>query len=357
MRILFVSRDNGGAKQSIPTTLLALERGHEVGLVLEGLAGDRFQDAGLFGSGSKAKLLFRGLENSFETPFSVEAGPVLKKFRPDVVVTTRSWPTSLESLFGCAANEVGIPLVLMEDFWNGHRSYLAKPNTIITLDEYAEKLVRRSHPSVRTVIAGNPGVMELDQIGITEEVRTRVEELRARFGRVFVFAGGNPQQMTVELQLLIECLKITKNWCLVSRPHPTIAKSEKEPGVKWSDFWNNMLKPFGEQIVSVECKMGESLASLADATFSGFSLMLNTAAYARRAAISLETEACARALSETVGLAEVPIVALGCAHTLGEPCDLDSRQLIRPADEANLAKLKPFAPAVAFGAIENLVQK
>lgn len=356
MKIMFVSRDNGGAKMSVPTAQLALDKGHEVGLVVEGLAADRFQEAGLFNAGSKAKLLFRGTENHRKMPFSVEPAPILLDyFRPDVVVATRSFRDSLESVFDQAANETGIPLVLMEDFWAGFRSYAAQPDTIVTLDEYAEKLAKESHPDARAVIAGNSTVIPPEQMSIPAEVQAEVEDFRSRFGRVFVFAGGNARQMTAELELLIECLELTRNWCLISRPHPTIAKSEKEPGLKWSDFWNGMLKKFGERIVTVECKNGDHLAAICDATISGFSLMLNTAAYARRAAISLETEIGKRELFNSVGLSEVPIVALGCASSLGEPCSLDP--LVRPAAEENLAKLKPFNSRIALEAIESAVQK
>jgi len=352
LKLLFVSRDNGGAKMSVPVIQLAIEAGHEVGLVVEGLAADRFQEAGLFGPGSKAKLLFKGTENHREMPFSVGTGPVLKKFGPDVVVVTRSFLDSLESQFGVIANGFEIPVVLMEDFWNGHRSCMAKPNIIVTLDEYAERLARKSHPDAKIVIAGNPTVIDVNQDTIPVEVRARVEELRAKFGRVFIFAGGNPFEMTEELQLLSECLKLTENWCLISRPHPTIAKSEKEPGVKWSDFWGDMLKPFGERIVSVDCKVGDHLAMLCDATISGFSLMLNTAAYSRRAAISLQTEIGTAELKKSVGLTEVPIVKLGCAGKVSKPCNLDP--FVQAASEKNLAKLKPFDPKIALEAIESL---
>lgn len=341
---------------SVPTTKLAMEKSHEVGLVVEGLAADRFQDAGLFSSGSKAKLLFRGTENHQKMPFSVKPEPLLENFQPDIVVVTRSFPDSLESVFGQAANKMRIPVVLMEDFWNGHKSWPAEPSTVVTLDEYAAELASKTHPTAQVVVAGNPTVIPPEQMDIPAEVRAKVEELRARFGRVFIFAGGNPEQMTIELQLLIECLKLTKNWCLISRPHPTIARGEKEPGLKWSDFWNDMLKPLGERIVSVECKMGDHLAMLCDATISGFSLMLNTAAYARKAAISLQTEKGKEELFNSVGLLEVPIAALGCVRLLNEPCDLDVAGLIQQADENKLARLKPFDPVVALEAIEQSVQ-
>ncbi|OHB16207.1 MAG: hypothetical protein A2431_02245 [Candidatus Zambryskibacteria bacterium RIFOXYC1_FULL_39_10] len=351
MKILFVSRDNGGAKMSVPTAKLALDRGHEILIVVEGLAADRFQEAGFFNYDSKAKLVFKGPENQKEISFSVEAHSVLVKFRPDVVVATRSVPDSLESIFGEAANTLGIPLVLMEDYWGCCQLYKARPDVVVTLDEYARELAEMSYPNMRVIIAGNPTVIE--KMSIPDEVERRVEELRSQFGRVIVFAGGNPQEMTVELQLLIECLKLTEDWCLISRPHPTIAKSDKEPGLKWADYWNGMLSQFGEHIVSVDCKLGDALAVLCDATISGFSLMLNTAAYARRAAISLETEIGKQLLFQSGGLTEVPIVKLGCAQSLKEPCDLGP--FIRSADEISLAKLKPFDPAIALKAIESLV--
>lgn len=354
-KILIVSRDNVGAKMSVPTALLALERGHEVGLVVEGLAADRFQDAGLFNVGSKAKLLFKGPVDVREVPFSVDPDAILKQFVPDVVVATRSFPFSLESQIGVSANKRGIPVVLFEDFWNGNQSFLAKPDMIVTMDEYAAKLAASSHPSSNVVVAGNPTVIDISLDSIPDDVRSRVRELRSKFGRVLIFAGGNPDQMTAELEILIECLRITERWCLISRPHPTIAKGEKEPGLKWSSFWNGMLAEFGERIVPADCKVGDHLAVLCDATISGFSLMLNTAAYARKAAISIQTEKGREELFASVKLSEVPIVALGCAGEITQPCNLDA--LIQPADEVDLMKLKPFDHTMALDTIEALIGK
>jgi len=116
---------------SIPTSLLALER-HEIGLVLEGLAAGRFQEAGLLGPTSKARLLFKGSENVSEVPFSVDTDAVIKKFAPDVVVTTRSIPESLEGQFGLAANRANIPVVLMEDYWGCCQLYKARPDVVVT---------------------------------------------------------------------------------------------------------------------------------------------------------------------------------------------------------------------------------
>lgn len=341
---------------SLPTAQLALERGHEVLLVVEGLAADRFQEAGFFNSDSKAKLVLKGPEDHRETSFAVDAKSVLMKLRPDVVVATMSFPDSLEVVFGKAANELGIPLVLLEDYWGGHkRLSTAKPDVLIAVDEYAQTLAEGNQQNYRIVIAGNPTVFDPNQAEISAEVRERVEGLRAKFGRVFIFAGGAPEQMTEELKLLIKCLRLTKDWCLIARPHPTVARSEKEPGLKWSEYWNEMLAEFGEQIVSVDCKAGDQLAMLCDATIAGFSMMLNTAASAGRAAISLNTEAGRKELSKTGDFPEVPIVALGCARTLLEPCDLDAAGLMEPIGEENLAKLRPFDPMIALRAIEDLV--
>lgn len=360
MKILFVSRDNGGAKLSVPTILEFLrylrKTDYEISVVVEGLAADRFQDADFFASYSSVKLLFRGLENASLTPFSVDADSVLKKFMPDVVVITRSIPDSLESQFGVAANKARIPVVLMEDYWAGHRTSLARPDVLVTLDEYAEKLAVQHYGSgTRVVVAGNPTVIEPHKIDIPREVRDRVDELRTRFKRVFVFAGAGIEQTTAELKLLRKCLKRTNDWCLVVRPHPTLAKSEKEPGLSWGSYWNDMFKEFGERIVSVESRMGDPLAVLADATISGTSLMLNTAAYARRAAISPQTEIAKKELL-SIGLTEVPIVGLGCGRALYEPCDLDAGGFLEPTPKNCLARLKSFDPSVAVEAIESLVR-
>lgn len=353
MRIIFVSRDNGGAKQSVPLALLAMKKGHEVGIVVEGLAVDRFNDAGFFKSELKAKTFFKGYVSK---PSRIEAGPILNEFKPDAVVITRSNLDSLENEFGLTANKSGIPVVLLEDYWAGHLTSRARPDLIVTLDEYAEELARKSHTNAKIIIAGNPAFISPDQAEIPFKVRNKFKELRAKFGRVFVYAGGERKQMTAELDLLSKCLRLTKNWCLIVRLHPLEAEKEKETGIKEGRDQDNLLKEFGERIVMVEFKMGDPLAILADATFSGSSTMLNTAAYARKASISIRTELGVKALKE-IGLTELPLIRLKCVRQLRSPCNLDDLGFIQPAEESNLARLKPFDAGLALKAIEAIAAR
>lgn len=355
MKILFVSRDNGGAKQSVPTALLALKNGHEVGIVVEGLAIERFKDAGFFKPRSKAELLFKG---SISKPSRIKAGQILEKFKPDRVVITRSQLDSLESKFGLAANKAGIPLIMLEDYWAGYITSQARPDVIVTLDEYAQELARRAYPKIKIVIAGNPAFISLDKIKIPFEVRKKFKELRQKFSRVFLYAGGEKKQMMAELRLLSECLRLTQNWCLIVRPHPLEVQKDKQNKIKGNSGWSFILKEFGERIVTVKSDSGDNLAMLADATFSGSSTMLSTAAYAHKAAISIHTDLGDNVLKE-MKLTALPLISLKCARQLRSPCDLDKFRFIQPAEKADLNKLQPFNVSLALEAIENtdLVQR
>src|SRR3989338_5723098 len=101
----------GASEMSMPLAELAHDNGHEVILILEGLAAENYDRLnGTRFTSNKAMLpvLFRGTMNFQDFPFTL-AETLLKKAKPDVVVTTMSSPINLEDRIGATANKLDIP--------------------------------------------------------------------------------------------------------------------------------------------------------------------------------------------------------------------------------------------------------
>lgn len=213
-------------------------------------------------------------------------------------------------------------------------------------------LVRASYADrCGVVIAGNPSVKEVIPSSATID---EMGSLRQDYDRVFLFVGASPEPTTAELELLIECLKQTKDdWCLVPAFHPKHAKAEKD-GVPYQDVWRDRLSVFGDRIVSVpSAKNSDELAVCCDATFAAHSLTLISAVVGGRQAASLWTPASEASLSRQVGLLTFPLVSMGLPQ-IREVVPLDSIPMV-PAGLS--AKLQPFDPNVALNAILDLVMK
>ena len=78
---LFVSKDMGGANVAIPLARLTSEASYRRVVIAEGLAADRYEDAGL-------RLYFKGTTNFSDEPFSLDARGIVERLKPTVVVTT-----------------------------------------------------------------------------------------------------------------------------------------------------------------------------------------------------------------------------------------------------------------------------
>ncbi|MDQ5950276.1 MAG: hypothetical protein QG585_218, partial [Patescibacteria group bacterium] len=340
MKILFVTKDLGAANAAIPVALLAREQGLNLHVLAEGKSIQSWKSAGfVLGFASE------GQEFPDGRTFPMIAKDFFIDDKPDVAVVTQSSPCYLEQKMALQANDAGVPVAFIEDFWAGHRRTTAKPDLVLTLDEAGADLARASYADgCEVVIAGNPSVKEvipssatLDEMGI----------LRQGYDRVFLFVGASPEPTTAELELLIECLKQTKdNWCLVPAFHPKHAQAMKD-GVLCQDIWQGMLAIFGDRIVSIpSAKNSDELAVLCDATFAAHSLTLISAVVGGRQAASLWTPASEASLSRQVGLLTFPLVSMGLPQ-IREVVSLDSVPMV-PASLS--AKLRPFDPNVALEA-------
>ena len=334
--LLFVAKDMGSSNVTLDLALKCVAEGHEVHAVTEGLASKRYILGGI-------TPRFVGTVNFKTEPFTLDVPKMLEALKPDVVVTGLGSPINLEGAFGVVSNALGMPLVECEDFWNGHSRSAANPDLLLTLDEYAAELMRKSHPRTTVEIVGNPGVAGY-------ELAPEVVGLRRHFDRVFVYPGGG-DYTTDEIRFLAACLKQTShNWCLIARFHQKWMK-EKNPadGRPYGDMWKEMLQEFRERVVYLDSvKVTETIVAAADGTFSGFSTLLTTSAFHNCPTGSLHLPSVMASLKAQANLNEVPIVKLGCAHSLAEPVDLAG---LAPPPPENVAKLKPYNVDAAYAAL------
>lgn len=231
-RILFVSKDMGGANVTVPLALQALRRGDDVVAVVEGLAAARYEKWGLI-------PYFKGTVNFKEEPFTLDSQAMLKRINPDLVVVSAGFPINLEHQFASAANAYGIPFVAAEDFWGGSsRLQETRPSLILTPDEYGVALAHKRFGNVPACAVGNSGISDAEP---RVEAFHFFSELRKRYSAVFAFVGGEGYT-TADIMLLSSCLERTHaNWCLIPRLHP---KCEKNliPGTQemYGEMWRGM---------------------------------------------------------------------------------------------------------------------
>mgnify|MGYP001612388079 FL=1 len=102
VKALFCSKDLGSASMIIPLANEWKRLGNEVVVISEGLAGAKFQEAGL-------PIFFRGTENFVSAPFTLDVEAALKAIQPSVVVVGESAPCHLEKQLAKGANALSIP--------------------------------------------------------------------------------------------------------------------------------------------------------------------------------------------------------------------------------------------------------
>ncbi len=347
MRIMSVSSDQGGTNVVLPVTRLARQQGHEVYVMAGGKGLGSYDQAAV-------QVNFRGTSEPIAKPKDFKAVALLKNVKPDIVLIGQGSPPKGMGLdwqidVGRAANELNIPIATINDFWNGHsRLDDVRLDLVGALDDYDVELIGSVVP---TVISGNPGVVDVE---VPAALHQEVENIRRQHEAVWVFAGGGPEETTAELELLLQSLALTKllRPALVPRFHPKYAGAvNPQTNEPWRSLWERMLAPLGAQVVTLATPSitGEHVAGACDATFSGFSTMLTTAAYARQGAVSLWTNVSRASLKRQSGLDQVPIVALGCAKQIEQPKDLTDA--VSLTCQVNRDKLKPFNPTLVLSSL------
>lgn len=355
-RILFVAKDNGCASVTEQVAVLAREGGHEVFIALEGLAMARYE---VLGIPIYELPNYIGAVNFKEPSCPAEtyavhnfsAAEILKKIRPDLVVTGVGSPINIQRDIAEEATRRGIPLVLCEDFWSkipGHFDIAkVKPSLVLTVDGYSAELSKPFFSGAEYHVVGNPGVKK---VPVPQEVETQLHAIRDEgFERLYIFAGGGASA-TNELSLLLQCLEQTSGrWCIIPRFHPKVAQWTV-PGEHrtYGELWKEFLKPFSEHVRYVEAPSTDpiAVAPSADVLVSGFSTLMTTAAHYRKQVICLKTPETIASLKAHGGhYTEIPQVALGLASEVTKPTDLS--QFGMPSVEA-LKKLVPYDAELAY---------
>lgn len=337
MRVLLVTKDLG-SKPVVDLGQAVRKHGHEAIVVCEGLSARLWFDAGF-------RPYIVGPEDPRLESFTVNALQTLDKFKPSVVITGRGDPIHLEQAFGLAANARNIPLVLLEDFWNGYRSSTAEPDMILTIDEYAASLARKGRPKAVVQIVGSAQVPQ--EIPFVSPPLPEIEALKKKYGPAVLFIGG---ETTEDLDLVIRCMEETRGFLMV-RFHPKHKVLPMSDGRTREDVWKGMLAaaPLGNRVIYDTTAKPELYIDNADVVCSGASLGLVSAICRGKPSVVLDTPGVSRVLERVVGLPIFPAASLGAAYAIQAPCDL--AEFIKKGPLENRSKLVPYDAELAYCAI------
>lgn len=248
----------------------------------------------------------------------------LNEMHPDLVILGESSPTNQEKLYGLASNRAGIPVVFLEDFWNGFtRLNPVVPDGILAADDLAARIAREKYPNANVVVVGHSTNYEAD---VPQELKLAMDELRDRHGGPVVVYGG--QIAVTDLDLLVACMQVTPG-CIIPCFHPKLVDAlHEETGRPKMHFWKRSLEPLGDRVIMKEAVPGLASATLpqlvaaADITASGYSSVLMMAAANNKLAVSLWNEEVKKNLLLESGLDRVPHVDLGLAVQVEDPINL-----------------------------------
>lgn len=334
-KVLFVTKDLAAQRIASLIRGSLAKRSIVTAIASEGLSTDAWQR-----SGFTPDFI---LSKTGETEGATEVAGVLEAFQPSMVVVGISSPINIELRFLAEANRRGIRTVALEDFHGGHRRLRSNaPHALVVQDRYAEQLARDSYGQAVQVIRG--GTSAIWQGEVDGELKKQIQNIRLTCAggsgcTIALFVSGSTLD---DLALAIASVKMTKNCALIPRFHPKVAKSIcPRTHVSFEQTWRAMLDESGvaHEFVGLGVKdETDQLASLADVTLSGFSLVLNVAAKFGKVAGSLRTAETLASLKEQVGLTDVPLVMMGMAHPITAPVDLST---LAPLGGDNLRSFDP----------------
>jgi len=334
-KALFVAKDLGSTNLVLPVAKKWRDGNGEYSVVVEGLAGKKFAEAGFI-------PFFQGTESFQKVPFTLDTSTTLDVLNPDVVVIGESAPINLEREFAIATKRKGTPLVVIDDLWGGFRRIGVIPDLVLTLDSLGlREVVENLPPHVQTSVVGNPGVPSAAEI---EMLRGRIPEIKSEIpgAPIIGYVGGGKDSALEELVLLKECLKLTpKPWQLLVAFHP-----------KWKDhiaIWREVLSGTEDLFYTSDLGIdGKDLVAVSHIVVAGISTLMTTAAALKKTVVCLSTPNVLSTVSQEAGLSEVPQVSLGLARAISRPTDLLS---VKPAGLETLRELKPYDPELAYESI------
>lgn len=354
---LFISKDLGGADVAIPLARLARDKGHNVVVIAEDLAAREFQRAGfsLYYDGG----IYDAQTQKREKRINPEA--MLRDIKPSAVVATCGNPINLEGQLAKAANALGIPLVLLEDFWGGSCHVNANPQLILTLDAIGADIIRKHRGDVPTAIVGNHAVKDIASIRITDELQAKMEQLRSRFQHVLVFVGGGPEYTGPTIALLNTSLRqTTASWVLIPQFHPKWINNMSPAGRPYGEIWSERFADLGERIAPFdgENENIDALIACCDMLLAPFSTTLATAVSLGKRAVSISTPESRKDMRQQMTIERHPLVPTGLVSEISAPQDLAPLLAAAPqSQEAVRQYLEPFDPQTALAALAPLFDK
>ena len=309
---------------AVPLALALLARSANVQVVVEGIAIKEFEQAGF-------NPVITGPLDFQKEHFNYNPATILQQLRPSVVVVGRSYPFNMEEQFARTAFELGIPLVLLQDYPGVHAIPDEEATLVLVAQEFADT------PLAGNVkVVGNHAVSMAD-VPVPPQAAAYFSGLRTRFEEIFMFACGDPEAATAELELFVAGMKnVGGSWCLLTRYHP------KHRGDSRQEKWAEVLATLGERVLPAEPKeldglSGEQLLGGVDVLVSGRSTLLVTAAARGIRAISLRTPITLRQNKEILGLEDIPMIRTACAIQVSEPKEMAPAlevEIPRPALQA-----------------------
>lgn len=323
MRVLFVTRDNGGFNVARPVAEAFKTAGHEVRIAAEMYSIQRWHDAGW--KPSYAANLEIGSREIREG-----ARAVLANFKPELVITAFGGPIGIEEEIGLAANQADIPLVGLEDIWGVSFRSQAIPNLLFTLDEAGIKMLSGREVLKGTIIKAY-GQPALSDLALSRDDEKAVHELRKKHGRLIVFGGEGDGSIDILHVLLMSLLQTNQDYfAIIPRFHPT-ERNDKLHMLTLKRHLELFDRVRPGHIIYPDIASADVLATLCDMTVSGVSTLLLYAAMNQRMAVSVDTE-WLRELLKTKSLvpwSHFPGIDSGIAcHLTGPVHDLFARTVI-----------------------------
>jgi len=315
-KIVFVTKDKGGYEVSFPLAEELKRRGNEISIMAEGVSVAQWGAAGY-------TVDFVGSFDFKREPYAVDAKAELAKLGAELVVSTMGSPINHEAVCGLAANELGIPLIILEDVWGASRRMPCSAEMAFTLDRFGENLMRELPQFQKTeiVIIGNAA---LNSFQVPSGMKGHLELVRAKYVTVVVFAGeGDGTSELLALTLL--SLDVSgEPFTFIPRFHPKYLEIPQNRALWEGIVAEFFMKPTRGMLYTGFDAFTDSraLAATADVTVSGSSTVLLYAAKHGRAAVSISTALTRRLLSEQVVYDKYPGIKLGIAVELNVPCDL-----------------------------------
>lgn len=249
-----------------------------------------------------------------------EAGPIYKKFNPDVLLVAVSSLTLgpyINNKFTELAHADGKKIVCFQDFWANHRwpmnyKMMKYWQKILVPDDLAENLILQDGYTGKVAVTGSPAFEKFKRVNVAEEKSRLRKKLKiARGAFVILHCGtGTPQSWRedeITFNLVAQTIRNLKkefpNLVFISRPHPRDEKSNRY----------QKLAPDLGLLDTSSVKMTEELLPVADVVMAMYSTNLVHACYLRIPAISILLPDAGKKILEGVSLPDFPPNAVGAA--------------------------------------------